>query len=143
MGTGTVLAIDPGEKRTGFAVTDPLRLSVEPVGTYRGPGDGEGLVDHIASLADDRDLELLLVGNPVGPGGEPTARSTAVAALCERLAHHFPGIPIVRYDERWTTKEAETRLVESGRTGDERKALRDSWSAAVLLEDWIRSGEPR
>lgn len=143
MRRGAVLALDPGEKRTGFAVADALRLSVEPLGTFHGPEGGDELLRHVAKLAAERDLEVLLVGSPLGPGGEETARSRAIGALCERLAARFPDVPVVRYDERCTTKEAEARLADSGHHGRERKKRRDAWSAAVLLEDWIRSGEPR
>jgi len=138
-----VLAIDPGTKRTGFAVADALRVAIEPLATFHGPEGGEAWLAHVARLVGERELELVLLGLPVGPRGEPSERSCAVLALRERLAARFPGLAIVTYDERWTTKEAEARLVDSGRTGRARKAARDAWSAAVLLEDWIRSGEPR
>ena len=143
MARGSVLAIDPGSKRTGFAVTDALRLTFEPLGTFQGPEGGERLLDHIAELVRDRVLECLLVGNPLGRDGQPTERSRAAEELCARLARRFPALEIVRYDERLTTKEAQSRLVEAGHTGARRKAAKDAWSAAVLLEDWVRSGEPR
>ena len=59
------------------------------------------------------------------------------------IAAEEMGITSKNVDERLTTKEAESRLVEAGHTGARRKAAKDAWSAAVLLEDWVRSGEPR
>ena len=45
-------------------------------------------------------------------------------------------------DRNLTTKEAESRLIEAGHTGEDRKSRKDSWSALILLEDWMRAGEP-
>ena len=140
MARGAVLAVDLGEKRTGFAVADALRVSIEPLGPAREGEDGA--LGRIAVLAGERDREAIVVGLPLGPDGDETPRSRAVVAFCARLAERFPGVAIVTHDERYTTKEAEARLVASGRTGKARKEAKDSWSAAVLLEDWLESGEP-
>ena len=140
---GSVIALDPGVKRTGFAVVDPLRVTVEPLDVFHGPEAGEELLDHLDGLVSERTVEALLVGLPLGPDGGDTERSRAIRALCERLEARFVDLEVIPYDERLTTKEAEARLVEAGHTGSDRKARKDSWSAAVLLEDWIGSGEPR
>ena len=49
---------------------------------------------------------------------------------------------VTRQDERLSTKEAEALLRDAGHFGEERKARRDSWSALVILRDWIAAGEP-
>jgi putative Holliday junction resolvase len=139
---GSALGIDHGTKRTGFAVADPLRISILPLETYRGPGDGEGLLEHVASLLAEREVTTFVVGHPLNADGSEGPRAAEVTAFCARLAERFPGVAIARVDERWTTKEAEARLVEAGLTGARRRENRDAWSAVVLLEDWIRSGEP-
>lgn len=140
---GCVLAIDHGTKRTGFALADGLRVTIEPLDVYRGAGEGKGLLDHVAELLADRDADVLLVGQPLNMDGSAGPRAADVDAFCERLAARFPRLALVRRDERLTTKEAQARLVESGHTGAGRKSRLDSWSALVLLEDWIRAGEPR
>ena len=60
-----------------------------------------------------------------------------VTPFCNGPRERFPGVAIVLVDERLTTKEAESRLTEAGFRGGERKARKDSWSAALLLEEWI------
>jgi putative Holliday junction resolvase len=141
--TGGVLAIDHGTKRTGFAVTDALRLAVFALDPFRGDGASTDLVEHVAGVCAERTIGVFLVGFPYDAKGQEGGRALDVRAFTERLRARFPAIEIVLYDERLTTKAAEDLLRESGLHGAERKARRDSWSALVLLRDWIDSGEPR
>lgn len=139
---GGVLAIDYGERKTGFAVTDAERILLQPLETVRLPGGGTELLDHVQSLLAERTIGLLLVGLPLHMSGEPGERVQAVEAFVERLRGRFPELAIVAHDERLTTKEAESRLYAEGFRGREIAARKDSWSALVLLEDWVQSGEP-
>jgi len=138
-----VLAIDPGEKKSGFASADALRISRQPLGMLRHDGDEERLFDHVASLLAERVVSTLVVGLPLGPDGERGERARAVEAFVERLRARFPEQTVCTHDERLTTKEAEGRLREAGRRGREIAREKDGWAALVLLEDWIASGEPR
>jgi putative Holliday junction resolvase len=140
---GAALAIDHGTKRTGFAIADPLRIAVHPLETFRGPGDGQELVAHVATLLAERTVTTFVLGFPYAAGGAVGARAKEVEAFAARLAARFPEVEVVRWDERLTTKAAEDLLREAGHHGEARKARRDSWSALVLLRDWIASGEPR
>jgi putative holliday junction resolvase len=75
--------------------------------------------------------------------GTSGGRAQDVLAFVERLKQRFPRIETITWDERLTTKAAEELLRESGHRGADARARRDSWSALVLLRDWIESGEPR
>lgn len=140
---GGVLAIDHGTKRTGFAVTDALRLAVFALDPFRGDGASADLVEHVASMCAERTITTFLIGFPYDADGGEGGRALDVRAFTERLRARFPNVEIVLYDERLTTKAAEELLRESGHHGNDRKSRRDSWSALVLLRDWIASGEPR
>lgn len=137
------IGIDHGSKRTGFAVADALRLHVAPLGTYHGPGDDPGLIEHIADLLRERDVGVLVVGMPYNMDGSLGPRAQSVQAFMDTLRARFEGVEVLAQDERLTTKEAEELLRDSGLSPKRRKAQRDSWSAVVILEDWIRAGEPR
>ncbi|MBI5363217.1 MAG: Holliday junction resolvase RuvX [Planctomycetes bacterium] len=139
---GAVLAIDHGTKRTGFAVVDALRIASHALDPYHGPGDDAQLVEHIAKLLDERDVRLFLVGLPVNMDGSEGPRAADVRAFATRLAERFPRIPVRLWNETLTTKAAEELLREAGHHGRDARARRDSWSALVLLRDWIESGEP-
>lgn len=138
-----ILAIDPGRMKSGFAFADRLRIVMRALDPVRTEGDDEKLVQHIAGLVAERDVSTLLVGLPLLASGDESAQSRLVRALIERLRERFPGLDVHAYDEHLTTKEAESRLHELGRSRNEIRRQKDSWAALVLLEDWIRSGEPR
>ncbi len=140
---GGVLAIDLGAKKSGFAVADPERIVTQPLDVVRAAEDSAEIVDAVAGLLAERDVSTLLVGLPVHLDGSDGARAAAARAFAARLVERFPGVEVVTYDERLTTKEAEALLRDAGFTGREAKERRDSWSALVLLRDWIESGEPR
>ena len=136
---GGVLAIDWGTKKCGFAATDALHIAREPLGVLRHDGREESLLAHLARLLDERDVTTVLVGMPLGPDGRPGPQARSAAAFVERLRARFPALDVRVWDERLTTKEAESRLRERGLSGREIRAERDSWSALVLLEDWLAS----
>lgn len=138
---GAVLALDLGEKKTGFAVADATRVAVHALETARL--SGPDLLEHVAELLGERDVATLLVGLPLHMDGTRGPRAAAVEAFASELRARFPAVEVVTFDERLTTKEAEDLLRRSGFRGKDAKARRDSWSALVLLRDWIESGEPR
>jgi putative Holliday junction resolvase len=138
-----VLAIDYGERKCGFASTDALRLSLEALKPLRHEGREEHLFAHIAGLLAERDVATLLVGVPLQAEGGSGQRARVTREFARRLQERFPALEVREWDERWTTKEAETRLRDLGRRGRGAREARDSWSALVLLEDWLRSVGPR
>lgn len=140
---GSVIAIDHGTKRTGFAVVDPLRIISQPLDVWEGPGDADELLEYIASLVEERRVEAFVVGDPLGPDGKRGPRAQDVAHFAERLARRFPELSVISHDERLSTKAAEDMLREAGLHGAKRKSRRDSWSALVILRDWLRADEPR
>jgi len=142
MSKGAVLAIDHGEKRTGFAFVDALRIHSAPLEVFHGPGSDNALVDHVTGLLTDRDIDTVVVGYPLHADKTVSDRARVVDAFIARLAERFPKLRIVRQDEYLSTKAAEDLLAEAGHFGAERKARRDSWSAWVILRDWLAAGEP-
>ena len=140
---GGVLAIDPGTKKTGFAVADALRISSQPLDVCAAGEADPALLRHIEALLAERDISVLLVGLPLGPDGGEGQRARAVRVFLGRLVERFPGREVVAWNETLTTKEAELQLREAGYRGAAARERRDSWSALVLLRDWLDSGEPR
>ncbi len=137
--TGSVLAIDHGTKRTGFALADPLHIVVRPLEVWHGDGDSDGLVEHVALLVEEYDAQTLLLGWPLHMDGREGGQAARVGAFEARLRRRLPQIALERRDERLTTKEAEDLLRAAGHHGDARKARRDSWSALVILREWVEA----
>jgi putative Holliday junction resolvase len=136
------LAIDHGTKRTGFASTDALRIATRPLEVWHGDGGAPELLERAAVLAEEHSADTLLVGLPYNMDGSLGPRAEDTLSFMRALAARLPGCRIIPRDERLSTKEAEELLREAGHHGDARKARRDSWSALVLLRDWIEEGEP-
>jgi putative Holliday junction resolvase len=138
-----VLAIDYGTRKTGFAVADALRIALAPLAAFRQGEALDSLLEHITRLVSERDVDALLVGVPREASGAMGEQAREVLAFVDRLRSRFPGLAVVTWDERLTTKEAESLLREAGHRGRAIAARRDSWAALVLLRDWVSSGEPR
>ena len=138
-----VLAVDHGTKNTGFASTDALRTAEWPLDCWRGAGDSEELLEHIAELVQERGTGTLLVGLPLNMDGTESGRSKDVREFIERAQARLTDVEVIAYDERLTTRAAEELLHEAGFHGEGRKERLDSWSALVLLRDWLLTGEPR
>ena len=136
---GGTLALDHGDKRTGFAYADALGITATPLETFRGPGDSADLIERVAELCAERDVERLLVGLPLHADGSESPRCAVVRAFAERLRARFPALDLVLIDEHLSSKAAEDLLREAGVRARESRALRDSWSALVLLRDWLAS----
>ena len=138
-----VLAVDHGTKKTGFASTDALRTAEWPLDCWHGPGDGDELLEHIAALVAERSAGTVLVGLPLNMDTTEGKRAKEVRVFVERVRARLGGVEVLPWDERLTTRTAEDLLREAGFKGDDLKARRDSWSALVLLRDWLETGEPR
>ena len=144
---GCVIAIDHGTKKTGFALSDSLRILTEPLDVCHAPGKSPALLAHIVALCRERDVERLLIGLPRNMDGTEGPRSADVRAfgalLTVAIAKAGLPVPALTYwDERLSTKEADSLLVDAGHTGAARKSRRDSWSALIVLRDWLAAGEP-
>ncbi len=135
-----VVAIDPGQRRTGVALSDASGVLASPHATLRGPsmrGQWDQLVALITRLAADEDgLEAIVVGVPLRLDGSPTDMTAQAMGLVERLRRRFD-VPVVAIDERLTSVEADARLSLTERDWRARKDKLDAAAAAVLLQDYL------
>jgi putative holliday junction resolvase len=127
-----VLALDYGATRTGVAVSDPTGTLATPLTVVQRAGTDAGLHELVAIVAREA-AELVVVGLPVSLDAREHDQAREARAFVERLSTALD-VPVVTYDERFTTKLA-------GERGG-RSAL-DARAAAVLLEDYLRSREGR
>jgi len=134
-----VLAIDVGERRVGFAISDPTRTLARPLATLTVvPGQALDTVAHkIAQLAaEDDGVAEIVVGMPVHLDGSPSEQTTRVAAFVDGLRTRTP-IPIRMADERLTSREAESRLAVNERDWRKRKKTLDAAAAAIFLQEYL------
>ncbi len=129
---GRVLALDPGTRRIGVAVSDPLRISAHPLEVI----EADGSLQRIADLAAEYDPDVIVVGLPVGLDG----REGVAAGRARRLGSDVAGRtgrPVVYVDERFTTATAERTMIEAGAKRRARRASIDKVAATIILEQYL------
>ena len=130
---GRVLAIDPGSKRTGLAMSDPLGMTAQGLDTFV-EGAGKDLLAHLGELIDLHGIDRVVVGLPLSMQGKDIEGSGRSRSLAARITERF-GLAVHLMDERMTSLEAE-RVLRSGDRGFERGDI-DKLSAMLLLQSYL------
>lgn len=132
-----ILALDVGKKRIGLAVSDALGISAQGLPTFQRTRIREDL-RQLAAMIHDREISLLLVGHPLHMSGTESRQAVYTREFAERLRDET-GVPVVYWDERLTTVEAERVLREAHATLAQRKKAVDRLAAVLLLENYLDS----
>ena len=134
---GRIIAIDYGTRRTGLAVTDPLRIIANALDTV----DTKQLEKYLADYFAKNDVDIIVVGKPSQMNGEPSETMRYITPLVDRLRHAYPEKRVVAYDERFTSVLAQRTIRESGigKMARRDKSLVDKVSAAIILQDYMAS----
>ncbi len=134
---GRIVAIDYGRKRTGLAVTDTLQIIANGLTTVPS---GE-LVKFLADYVSKEPVDLFIVGQPKQMNNEPSENMKYVEAFVTHLKRTIPQIPVVYYDERFTSVMAHQAMLDGGLKKKKRqeKALVDEISAVIILQAYLES----
>jgi len=133
-----ILAIDYGKKRTGLAVTDPLQIIANGLGTV----ETKDLFSYLETYINKESVERIVIGKPIQPNGQPSENLGRVENFFNRWKKSHPEIPIEYYDERFTSVIAHRAIIDGGvkkKQRRENKGLVDEVSATIILEDWMFS----
>lgn len=134
---GRLIGIDYGRKRVGIAHSDPMQIIASPLCTLP-PAES---LDFLQKYVRENPVEAIVVGQPhhTYDVDAPVEIETDIRAFIARLAEVLPGIPVERYDERFTSKMAAHDLFCSGVSRSKRreKGNLDMTSAAIILRDYI------
>lgn len=132
-----LLALDYGKRRTGIAVSDPLQLIANGLSTV----DTSSLLEFLADYLKREKVETIVVGLPMQLNGQPSENMERVGLFVNRLRKLYPQIPVVYYDERFTSSIAKRTMISGGVKKQKRrnKALVDKISATVILQDYMES----
>ena len=132
-----ILSVDYGKKRTGIAVTDPLQIIAGGLATVATSQLMEWLRNYLAH----EEVELIVVGEPKQPNGQPSENLPRVMAFVRKLESEFPLIPVKLYDERFTSVMAHQAMIDGGlrRKARQDKALVDEISATIILQSYLES----
>lgn len=132
---GRILAIDYGRKRTGLAVTDPLKIipnGLTTVSTHL-------LWDFLQDYTAKESVERIVIGKPMQTNGQPSENLARVEAFVNRWRKHRQDIPIEYYDERFTSVLAHQAMLDAGlkKKARQDKALVDEISATIILQSYM------
>lgn len=136
---GRWLSIDYGRKRTGIAVTDPLRIVASGLTTVPSHTLSTFLKDYLSREPVDR----IIVGLPTDMRGNESESMRYIRPAVEKLRRELPEVEIVFYDERFTSVLAHKAMIDGGMKKSDRrdKAIVDEISATILLNDYLESSQ--
>ncbi|MGP1421758.1 MAG: Holliday junction resolvase RuvX [Tannerella sp.] len=132
---GRILAVDYGQKRTGLAVTDTLKLIANGLTSL----PSSEVAGYIARYASQEPVELIVVGYPKQMNNEPSENMKRVEAFVAQLTKILPAIPVEYYDERFTSVMAQRAMIDGGLKKKKRqdKGLVDEISAVLILQGFL------
>ena len=130
-----IICIDYGAKRTGLAVTDPLKIIATPLTTI----ESKELIPFLKQYFAKEEVELILIGMPLNLDNSPTHGTPLVLSMIKQLEKNFPTIPVKTVDERYSSKLASKAMVEMGMKKKDRqvKGNIDQIAAAMLLQVYM------
>ncbi len=132
-----ILCIDYGGKRTGLAVTDPLKIIATALATV----ETKELLAYLKKYFQQEAVELILIGDPKNWDESDTHATPLVNEFIKRLQKEFPSIPVKRVDERYTSRMASQAMVLMGMKKKDRqkKGNIDQVAAAIMLQEYLNN----
>ena len=131
------MAIDYGTRRTGIAVSDPLRIIAGGLTTV----DTRQLESFLRDYFAANEVDVIVLGKPVRMNGEPSDTWRFIEPLAARLRKSYPDKEVTFWDERFTSVMAHRAMLESGigRMARRDKALVDKISATIILQSYMEN----
>lgn len=136
---GRILAIDYGQKRVGLAVTDELQIIATGLDTVHV----QDIFDYLKSYVLRENVEKFVVGEPRNLNNTPSDSQRFTEPFVKKLKKQFPQIPVLRIDERFTSKMAHDVILNSGigKMARQNKELVDKVSATIMLQSFMHAQE--
>lgn len=132
-----ILAIDYGKKRTGLAVSDPLQIVAGPLETV----PTSTLIPYLTAYFSKEQVETVVIGHPKQLNNEDSESMQYIRPFMAQFKKAFPAMPLVEYDERFTSVIAHRAMIDGGMKKKQRqdKAVVDKLAACIILEDYMES----
>ena len=135
-----ILAVDHGEKRIGLALSDPTATIASP---FKVIEHVSRLMDaaQVANLAAENEVVLIVIGQSYDEEGNPNAAGRRAARFAEALKEQTQ-IPVVLWDESFTTQEARETRIETGLSRKKRSGHMDDLAAVMILKSYLDANKP-
>ncbi|MBC8416326.1 MAG: Holliday junction resolvase RuvX [Candidatus Cloacimonetes bacterium] len=132
-----IMGIDHGAVRIGIAISDPMQIIARP---YKVIINNDGLLDEITSIIKKENIGKIIIGLPLNLAGQDTQKTKEVRDFAEKLKKDI-SIPVILWDERYTTVEANEALQEMGYNIHESKDVIDKVAASLILRNYLENSE--
>lgn len=134
---GRLLAIDYGRKRTGLAVTDPLRIIATPLETV----PSHQLLEYLKKYCASEPVDAFVIGMPKTLKNEDSEIAPQVRQFIIKLREAFPEKPVHEADERFTSSMAQQAMLAGGMKKKDRqdKSNVDKISATIILQSFMNA----
>jgi putative Holliday junction resolvase len=135
-----ILCIDYGKKRTGIAVTDPLKIIATALTTV----ETSTLINFLKNYFSAEVVELVLIGEPKNLDDSDTHATPLVNQFIQKFKKEFPLMKIEKVDERYTSKLAVQSMVAMGMKKKQRQKKEniDQIAAAIMLQEYLKTLNP-
>lgn len=135
-----VMGLDYGSKTVGVAVSDPLGITAQGIETIVRKEENKlrQTLARIEELVKEYEVEKIVLGFPKNMNNTVGERGEKTLELKEKLERRI-GIPVILWDERLTTVEAERTLIESKVRREDRKKYVDKIAAVFILQGYLNS----
>ena len=135
-----IMGLDYGSKTVGVAISDSLGITAQGIETIERKEENKlrKTLARIEALAEEYEVDKIVLGFPKNMNntiGERAEKSLEFKGMLERRT----GLPVIMWDERLTTVEAERTLMESGVRREERKKYADKIAAVFILQGYLDS----
>jgi len=129
------VGIDYGQKKIGLSVTDDDKVFAFPLETVKKID----FFDFIIDFTKKNNVEKFIVGKPIRMSGENSQIESEIIKFIKKLERKLPEIPIIRFDERFTSKIATKSILSAGVKKKIRlnKEIVDKISATIILRDFL------
>ncbi|MBP5664301.1 MAG: Holliday junction resolvase RuvX [Bacteroidales bacterium] len=136
---GRIIAIDYGQKKVGFAVTDELQICANGLETVHVSKAFDFLKDYVSR----EKVDVIVVGDPRKMDNSQSDSARFIEPFVNRVRKEIPNIPLVRMDERFTSKMAFQTMIDAGlgKKARQNKELVDKISATIILQSYLLTKE--
>jgi putative Holliday junction resolvase len=133
-----ILAVDYGLKRLGLALSDENQILASPLQVLLASKTLQQTAEALVKIAEGHKASKILMGNPLHLSGKKSFLSDEVALFIQMLKQ-LTSLPIILWDERLTSAEAERTLKLGGVNRKKRTAVVDCLAAVILLQSYLDS----
>lgn len=136
-----ILGLDLGDKTVGVAVCDPFGWTAQGLEIIRrnNPNEHKQSLGRLAQIIEEYSVETIVLGYPKNLDNSEGVRCEKTRIYKEYIEKRFQNVPVVLWDERFSTVAANNSMLEAGLSHEKRKSVIDKMAAVHILQGYLDS----